>query len=605
MAIALLPLKKGETLGSNFGRYAELMGLKSTWRLRRSLFGCDSEPQSRLPTAIDHLAKQACDYWNQGAEDIVKEHTEFQYATMMASQSVREKILQVMLASHAGEKFSCPLRIFGLKGERTATLRYCDGCLAEWIEKQQAPYWRIDHQLAGVYCCVKHACILKSVKRMRSERYFDQTVLRLINTSDERILQRVTPSEQRAIEDVAKRSGLQRAEGRICTSTKIYRDMLREAGFLHKNSHIKHDRMISAWFDYFGQEYCHVTGMTAGKISKWLDRLSEHSVRSECPHPFMFIAAESFLEHHVELPGSYLPQISCNARNFASEREAVGSVWEAYSCKGALHRSADVLEFTSMRRDRWKLVCTCGVSYRVRKTAQCDAAQLVPIGYGDRYRKRYRGLIAKGDTVWSAARKLHLSYCWAYSERVSNINSGELRKLHATWRRLVKNAPPERRITAAAEADPAVHKMLLKNDPDWLRTFNRSHRSPGRTKGAVRRKEPTSGQIREAWRELMSAEPPIMATRRAILERAGFLRAMGRNRSFEAVLVELVECRPAYLERVISWLANLASGQRLGDCDEALRTAGLRRSSFTREQRGRIRGIELTGAAEDHSARKC
>ncbi|WP_193727976.1 TniQ family protein [Paraburkholderia franconis] len=184
-----------------------------------------------------------------------------------------------------------------MKGERTATLRYCEGCLAEWIGKHQTPYWRIDHQLAGVYCCVKHACILKSVKRVRSERYFDQTVLRLVGTSDEVILQRVTPSEQRAIEDIARRSGLQRAEDRICRSTKMYRDLLREAGFVQKNSRIKHDATISAWFDYFGQEYCHVTNMTAGRVSKWLDRLSEHSVRAACPHPFMFIAGESFLEH--------------------------------------------------------------------------------------------------------------------------------------------------------------------------------------------------------------------------------------------------------------------------------------------------------------------
>jgi hypothetical protein len=155
------------------------------------------------------------------------------------------------------------------------------------------------------------------------------------------------------------------------------------------------------------------------------------------------------------------------------------------------------------------------------------------------------------------------------------------------------------------ENEPAVHKALLKNDPDWLCTFNRSHRSPGRTKGAVRLKQPTSDQIREVWRGLISAEPPIMATRRAILERAGFHRVLGRNRSSEAVLVELVERRPAYLERVISWLATLASEQRLGDCDEAIRTAGLRRSRFTREQRERIRGIEFMSSVEGHSTRKC
>jgi hypothetical protein len=86
MAIALLPLKEGETLASNIGRYAELMGLKSTRALRQLLFGHYCDPQSRLPTAIVHLADQVVDYWNLGAEDIVKKHTEFQYATMKSSR---------------------------------------------------------------------------------------------------------------------------------------------------------------------------------------------------------------------------------------------------------------------------------------------------------------------------------------------------------------------------------------------------------------------------------------------------------------------------------------------------------------------------------------
>jgi hypothetical protein len=603
MAIALLPLKEGETLASNIGRYAELMGLKSTRALRQSLFGHYCDPQSRLPTAIVHLADQVVDYWNLGAEDIVKKHTEFQYATMMASQSVRKNMLQTMLSTHLDEKFPFPLRILGMKGERTAALRYCEECVAEWIETQQAPYWLIDHQLAGVYCCFKHACILKSVKKVKSVPYFDQTVLQIIGASDEKILLKTTLSEKKSIDDVAKRSGLQRAEGGICKSTKIYRDMLREAGFLHENSRIKRDKIISAWADYFGQEYCYFTNMTPGRISRWLSRFSKCPVRRACSHPFMFIAGESFLEHHTELPGSHLPQINCKDPNFVIERDAGALVCEVHSCRGALHRSADVLELVERPGGRRRLVCTCGVSYRMLKRAQWDAAQLVPMVYGERYRKRFSTLIAKGMSKWSAAKMLHLStsaFRSADGQRASSVQAlpqGEIRKLRATWRRLVRSASPERRITAAAEADPVVHKALLKNDRDWLRTFNRSHESRGRTKG-MRRREPTCEQIREAWRGVMSAEPPIMATRSAILETAGFRQRSARNRSFETVLMKLVECRLDYLERVISWLANLASEQRLGDCDEALRTAGLRKSNFTREQRERIREIESTGPSK-------
>lgn len=605
MAIALPPLKEYETFGSNFGRYAELMGLKSTSRLRQSLFGYYSEPGSRLPMAIDYLAEQARDYWSLEAKDVVKGHTEFQYVTMMASQSMREKILQAMLASPADGRFRFPHRILGLKGERTATLRYCEGCLTESMETQEAPYWRIDHQLAGVYCCVKHGLILKSVKRVLSERYFDQTVLRLINTSDERVLRQITPSERKAIDDVAKKSGLQLADGMNRRSIKMYRDMLEEAGFLRADSRINHRAITTAWFCYFGKEYCHVTNMSAGRISKWLQRFTDQAVRCECPHPFMFIAGESFLEHHIELPGSYFPQTNWKVQNFASGREMAAPVWEAHLCKGALHRSADVLEFTSLRQGRWKLVCTCGVSYRVRNATQCDAAQLVPISYGDRYRKRCIALIAKGASVGDAARKLQLSNAtvsnWSYGEGVGNIKllpRREIRGLRATWRRLVNNASPERRITAAIEADPAVHRALLKNDLDWLRTFNRSHRSPGRTKGAVRLKQPTSDQIREAFHGLISTEPPIRATRGAIIERAGFCRVSSWNGPSESALAELVESRPAYLERVISWLVTLASEQRLGDCEEAIRTAGLRRSRFSSEQRERIRAIEFMSSAD-------
>ncbi|EUC12697.1 hypothetical protein PMI06_000845 [Burkholderia sp. BT03] len=531
---------------------------------------------------------------------------------MMASQAIREKILKMMLTSHADRKFVVPLRFWGLKGERTTTLRYCEGCLAEWIENQQVPYWRIDHQLAGVYCCVKHACILKSVSKVRSRCYFDQTILRLINDSDERVIKKIVSSGKKAIEDIAKRSAHQQTGGGIGKSTNVYRDMFKEAGFVRAGSQIKHLAVISAWSNYFGQEYCHLTNMTAGRISKLLDRLSEISERFECSHPFMFIAGESFLAHHLESSGAYLPRIGCRALAFAAGREVVAPVLAAFSCNGALHRSADVLEFVQSQGDRWKLVCTCGVSYGMRKAARIDATQFVPVSYEARYRKQFRALIANGVNASCAARELRLAINtanrWAYRERVGDIEAlseREVRKLRSTWRQLVKNAPPERRITGATEANPAVFKELLKNDWDWFCAFNRSQRSPSRTKGLVRLKEPTADQILEAWRGLKSADPPIMVSRSAILERSGFPRIFNRKRPFEAILAELVERRPAYLERVISWLANLASGQRQVDYDEAIQNAGLRRSSFSKEQRERIREIELMSSVEGCSDREC
>ncbi|SOF00954.1 Tn7-like transposition protein D [Burkholderia sp. OK233] len=595
MAIALLPLKEGETLDSNIGRYAEMMGLKSTLSLRKLLFGCDSYPGQRLPGSINYLAEQTRDYWNMKPEDIIYGHTEYRYLTMMAPQSMREKILKMTLGS--AEINSRPVWIARLRGERASKLRYCEECLKECIESHQTPYWKVDHQLAGVYCCDKHARVLKSVKGKTSVRYADQTVMRLIDHSDEEVLHSVSPLEKRAIESVSRKSVRQRADGNFGKSAKQYGNMLRDLGFLFENSRLKYAKIYSAWVDYFGREYCYLTNTNASKVSAWIDHLLRGTWGCDFVHPFIIIAGESLLEHLAALPGSYVPQ-NFKDRRLASEKEISMSVKAAYSCNGALHRNSDTFEFLSTRTGRWKLVCTCGLSYRLLKPAQGNAEILTPFSYGDRYKKRLAALIGKGMNISAAARELQTNpkhaYVWAAREGIINIKKlpvREVNRLRARWRLVVRNTVSKKRITSAMEADPTTYTKLSKFDPNWLRTFNRAHRSPAREKTLFGPNEPTADDIREAHRELISAEPPIRATRLAIVERTGFPRASDHRRPYWRFLAEFVEGRPAYLERVICWLATLASEQRLGDCDEALRSAGLTRSSFSLEQRSQIREI--------------
>jgi hypothetical protein len=71
-----------------------------------------------------------------------------------------------------------------------------------------------------------------------------------------------------------------------------------------------------------------------------------------------------------------------------------------------------------------------------------------------------------------------------------------------------------------------------------------------------------------------------------------------RDISSKAALMELAECGPDYCERVISWLATVASTKRLSNCDEAIRRSGLRRNQFSSEQRQRIREIEFVSSVE-------
>ncbi|WP_321813120.1 MULTISPECIES: TniQ family protein [unclassified Paraburkholderia] len=606
MAIALLPLKEGETLASNIGRYAEIMKLNSTFGLRQSLFGYCHYRGGRLPSSIDFLAEQTRDYWNLKSEDIINWHTEFRYLTMMAPKSIREMIFKRMQGSSEGSVRA--IVVGGLNGERAPIFRYCEECLKGDIENHQTPYWRIDHQLAGVYYCIKHSCVLRSVRKVPG-RYVDQTLVRHIHASDKMALHGIILKEKMAILDVSRRSVRQRESGYFGKSARQYQDLLREVGLLRENSTLRHVQLISAWFDYFGEEYCYLTNTNSNRISMWLNHLSRGIWGCECPHPFMFIAGESLLEHLAELPGSYFPRKLHKDSCLLSEEGNPNPSLDAYTCKGALHRNSDFFKFTSPKPGRWKLACTCGLTYLL--APQCDAKQLKPCSYGARYRRRFSALIGKGMYICDAARELHVSASaarqWIGREGVparETMPKEEVERLRERWCLLVKNMVSKSRITSAAVVDPVTYKALKKCDGDWLYTFNRLHRSPPRAKNSFHGREPTVDKIRAAQRGLIMAEPPTIASRSAILERVGFPRACNRSRPYWAALVEATECRLTYLERVISWLTTLALRQRLGDCDEALRSAGLRRERFNGEQRERIRKIELMNAATESSAQK-
>ncbi|MFP3588538.1 TnsD family Tn7-like transposition protein [Paraburkholderia sp. SIMBA_055] len=597
MAIALLPLREGERLGSNFARYANLMGFSRTAKLRKMLFGYFCFPNTRLPSAIDYLADQTRDYWNLTGEEIVRNFTEFQYVTMMCSRSTRERLMRRMLdcPSRGGP----PLRLTKSDSERTKKLRYCPECMQEWRSNGELLYWKIDHQLAGVYFCTKHSCVLKVVGKHYSEYNNDFTVEQLIGSGDEEVVGGEAPSERSAIESVARLSVNQRVSGSAFGSIESYRDLFRDAGFTRGDSTLKKDNVVRAWLDFFGARYCHMTGISASRIHGWISSVTDRAVQREFPHPFMYIAAECTLNYHASLPGSFFPGGRENSPRCAGNMDVATIISKADICKGLLHRSSDFVKVTgSLRRSGGiKLVCTCGVSYRMLITEKGEVGKLTPFSYGCRYRACFKALISKGEKLSRVAKRLHIANStalkWVSVSR-GNANRGRSRReiinLRKEWRLLVEGSSSDRRITTAAEAKPLLYKTLRENDRGWFIEFNRAHRS-WRPQSSYKANEPTTDEIREAHTALQLVEPPIRCSKAAILERAGFCGRVAPDRPLAAFLANLTESPCAYRERVIAWLETRASGRQLGTCDQALRHAGVRARSFTREQRRQIREI--------------
>ncbi|MEX3859076.1 TniQ family protein [Paraburkholderia sp. BR10923] len=604
MAIALFPPNEGETLESSIGRYAEYMGLSSTVVLRRLLFGYACSPGTRLPSAMSYFAEQTGAYWGMDGEAIIRRHTEFQYVTMMASNFLTDSLLLKLLAPPDSGKEVMKYN-GGLSREVVRKLRYCEECLSEWRSKNITPFWKIDHQLSGVYCCSLHSSILKATGQQFSKNSLDPTVSSLRRNSDEAVLKQVSSLERDAIVDVATRSAQQRMTGHSCRQAKTYRELLIRLGFLRPDGTITKAALIRNWLRYFGPEFCHLTGMDAQKITTWSHNISGCASASQFPHPFMFVAADSFLDYCCKSPGSLVPAIHADGKGQeAHSRQGehiIPSNSELPECTGVLHRSGDGYKFAGglRRSGGWKVVCSCGISYRAKDEPQRGLMRLTPFAYGPRYMRRFCTLLARGDTYISSGRKLNIpkstALGWArkegYVRRVETMPLAEVGKLRSTWRRLVERAPSESRITSACQSNPGVYRTLRQRDRAWLLTFNRKHRS-WRSGGSydAAGKESIHNRIREAKSAVIQMDPPVRATTAKIVGTAALPVTTAKARkSTSALLRELTEPRQDYLERVISWLATLAASGRLKNWEEAVHLAGLSRRSYTKEQRDRIR----------------
>jgi hypothetical protein len=316
MAIALFPICEGESIGSNLGRYADFIGLRSTSKLRRKIFGHACKPDTKLPSGILHLAEDTCDYWGLP-------HTEFNYATLTLSEPQKMQMFANMLSQPTGR---CSRRsACGWLGERDSCLRYCDHCLSEWRRRGVCPYWILCHQLPGVYVCHFHSTFLKRARKPMSGDVTEPTLMMSRSNDDEKILMHTSMEHKVAIDDVASRSaGYMKGDNRLPSSTS-FRSLLRDAGLVRSSGQTDHRGLMESMLKHFGVEYCLLSGLNWQKVAVWSRNISDLTRTCDPSHAFMFIAAESLLLRRSASPQSFVPSIRkdiyCRVKAQFSQRE--------------------------------------------------------------------------------------------------------------------------------------------------------------------------------------------------------------------------------------------------------------------------------------------
>jgi hypothetical protein len=596
MAIALFPLNEGETLESNFLRYAKYMNLNSTSGLWRRLFGYQCRTSTRLPYGFSHLALQTRDSWGLEANQIIERATEFNYVAMMAAPEVRANMQTTMQRAWdpSGLKLTFPV-----KAGFDIGLRYCDECLSDWYRAGTAPYLKISHQLPGVYYCEIHLRLLKMGRfsRIGFDQEFEARRRRQKDNSP--VLVEVRECEEEAIKGVSVRSAQQLACGNGRAKTD-YVGRVRDAGYITPCGRLRTTELIRDWLAFFGPRYCRLTAIHEFGILRWWKFVSTDSITLAFPHPFIFIAAEVLFSAQgkfiaVPSPGTLLQVPTAKQPRIPK-------------CRGSLHRTSDSVKALTRvgRSERWVAQCSCGIGYRASADAALRGESMVPYAYGNRYRAYFHSLIAKGYTRKRAAREVGVAdktvANWIRAEalegkskkvRLARIPRCEIEALRQKWKQLVRDAPPARRITSAYLIGREIWKKLAIHDHAWLVAFNQTHRSSNHAN--IRPKnnpgEEDIVRLHEIRDKQLSVEPPIWVNHICIIRAASLRNKVKKNKDWSKLLAGLAESRSEYFERVLAWVGRFSPSERPCNSTEFSTLTHLSWRVLTEQQRTRARSL--------------
>ncbi|OYD73655.1 UNVERIFIED_ORG: TniQ protein [Burkholderia sp. CF145] len=598
MAISLLPLYDGETLENNFARYVKYNGLTLNQKLRQRIFGYQSREGTRFPCGISHLAEQARDYWNLEADQIIEKHTEFNYITMMASSELRSEIRAGMKSSHVDGTWKLRFRF---SFERDSRPRYCRECLTGWVSRRILPYCRISHQLPGVYYCDIHLTRLMVANGSSSCGVPASMLAPLIHKSDVTVLEDLNSAEERAIKSVAINSARQQRDGGGREGKQYFR-LLNDAGLIAPNGYLRMTELVTECRAFFGQSYCHSSGLDEQKIFDWWRFVNRSSKTRSLHHPFVFLAVQSLAEFRILSPDTHVPVIPKHRLDVPRSLLP--------KCKGALHRDSDSYGAIRWSKDmsRRFVSCSCGMRYMfVADSGDIDAS-MVPSGYGERYKQRFDKLLATGCSTADAAREIGISTTTAVEwerERTrrdvcptkKHTSHIDIEALRRCWGELVLAAPPQGRISAAFRERPAIYRKLIKYDHDWLINFNRRNRglhTPWIYGSKYELTEARKQTVQQAYDELMHVEPPVHITRTAIARQARLPLSVRDKGSWSEAFSNFSETYSAYVDRSLSWVCALAEPLRPRNRHELARLIHVNWSSLNDRQKLRTQNCILS-----------
>ena len=214
-------------------------------------------------------------------KDIIEDNTLFKIFTAFLDNERKEIVYKGMLNEERFNAFQ-PLGLVGSKVLMKDKLFFCEKCIVEDIEQYGESYWRVIHQVPGVYVCNKHKVLLKESGVLSSKSRIEYISL------DENIKGKEIVDNFEFININLKYTNMVEDLYKLDLESKskeffdaFFIDKLREKGFTSKNGSLKHNEIEEAFIEYYTQEYLELMQSKVKKGNSWIRRFVRNSKKQK------------------------------------------------------------------------------------------------------------------------------------------------------------------------------------------------------------------------------------------------------------------------------------------------------------------------------------
>lgn len=231
-------------------------------------------------------------------KDIIENNTLFKIFTAFLDNERKLIVYKGMINE---EKFNAfqPLSLVGSKILMKDKLFYCEKCLTEDIFKYGESYWRVVHQVPGVYTCNKHEIVLKESEVLSSNSRVEYSCLNEKVKGKEVVenfdFMNINLKYVKMVQDLYNLNLKSKYKEFF---DALYIDKLREKGFTSKNGSLKLNEIELAFLEFYTQEYLKLMQSEIKFGESWLRRFIRTSKKQK--HILRHLLMIQFLDLTIE-----------------------------------------------------------------------------------------------------------------------------------------------------------------------------------------------------------------------------------------------------------------------------------------------------------------